>query len=85
MEDINNILNQGEVPNIFAYEEKMEILDRIRNVAKQKMGRKVDSMNQNDLYEYFLSRLTHKRKHKYKRLLNSNNTQVRCLKLNQTR
>tara|TARA_A100001015_G_C15012532_1_gene723859 strand:+ start:698 stop:1885 length:1188 start_codon:yes stop_codon:yes gene_type:complete len=57
VEDINNILNQGEVPNIFAYEEKMEILDRIRGVAKQKMGRKVDSMNQNDLYEYFLSRL----------------------------
>ena len=57
MEDINNILNQGEVPNIFAYEEKMEILDRIRNVAKQKFGRKVESFNQNDLYEYFLSRL----------------------------
>eukprot|EP00940_MAST-03C_sp_MAST-3C-sp2_P000489 g489.t1 len=57
VEDINNILNQGEVPNIFTYDEKMEIMDRVRIVAKQKFGRKADKMNQNDLYEFFLSRL----------------------------
>jgi dynein heavy chain len=30
LEDINNILNTGEVPNIFAPDEKAEIQDAVR-------------------------------------------------------
>ena len=34
LEDINNILNTGEVPNIFQADERQEIVDIMRNVAK---------------------------------------------------
>ena len=35
MEDINNILYQGEVPNIFPIDEKQEIIENMRNLEKQ--------------------------------------------------
>ena len=35
LEDINNILNTGEVPNIFNIEEKAEIMEALRAVAKE--------------------------------------------------
>lgn len=35
LEDINNILNTGEVPNIFNPEEKAEVMDGLRPVAKE--------------------------------------------------
>ena len=35
LEDINNILNTGEVPNIFAPDEKAEIQDGVRQPAKE--------------------------------------------------
>ena len=35
LEDINNILNTGEVPNIFNPEEKAEVMDGMRPVAKE--------------------------------------------------
>jgi dynein heavy chain, axonemal len=34
LEDINNILNTGEVPNIFSVEEKAEVMEGLRPVAK---------------------------------------------------
>jgi len=35
LEDLNNILNTGEVPNIFPAEEKAEIIDDMRKPAKE--------------------------------------------------
>jgi dynein heavy chain, axonemal len=35
LEDINNILNTGEVPNIFAPDEKAEVCDNVRKPAKE--------------------------------------------------
>lgn len=35
LEDVNNILNTGEVPNIFPPDEKAEVCDMMRLVAKQ--------------------------------------------------
>ncbi len=35
MEDINNILYSGEVPNLFAIDEKQEIVENMRNLEKQ--------------------------------------------------
>jgi dynein heavy chain len=35
MEDINNILYSGEVPNLFAIDEKLEIIENMRNLEKQ--------------------------------------------------
>ena len=35
MEDINNILYSGEVPNIFAIDEKQEIIENMRMLEKE--------------------------------------------------
>lgn len=35
MEDINNILNTGEVPNIFPAEEKVDVQELMRKPAKE--------------------------------------------------
>jgi len=35
LEDINNILNTGEVPNIFPADEKNDVQDSVRNAAKE--------------------------------------------------
>ena len=51
MEDINNLLNAGEVPNLFPLDEKQEItekmraLDRQRDKAKQTDGSPVALVN----------------------------------------
>eukprot|EP00501_MAST-03F_sp_TOSAG23-6_P002127 GSMAST32.ASY1.ANO1.2223.1 assembled CDS len=50
IEDINNILNSGEIPNLFLADEKMEIVDRIRGIAKATFGRKAESMNADRLH-----------------------------------
>lgn len=34
MEDINNLLNTAEVPNLFPPEEKAEIMELVRNSAR---------------------------------------------------
>jgi dynein heavy chain len=34
LEDINNLLNAGEVPNIFPQDEKQEIQDAMRKIDK---------------------------------------------------
>jgi len=34
LEDVNNILNSGEVPNIFNPEDKVEVCDSVRTAAK---------------------------------------------------
>lgn len=36
LEDINNLLNAGEVPNIFAADEKQEIINKMRQLDKQR-------------------------------------------------
>ena len=35
LEDINNILNLGEVPNIFTTEEKNEVVENMKNLEAQ--------------------------------------------------
>ena len=36
LEDINNLLNAGEVPNLYAIDEKAEIIDKMRVIDKQR-------------------------------------------------
>lgn len=33
LEDLNNVLNTGEVPNLFPYDERAQILEQCRQVA----------------------------------------------------
>ena len=47
IEDINNILNTGEVPNLFASDERAECIECTRPLAKQAFGKKAaDILNE---------------------------------------
>ena len=39
VEDINMILNTGDVPNIFAADEKADVMDKMQTVARVEVGR----------------------------------------------
>ena len=54
LEDINNVLNTGEVPNIFNPEEKGEVQDGVRKPAKEENRCPEGTMQQ--LYAYFVER-----------------------------
>jgi dynein heavy chain len=54
VEDINNILNSGEVPNIFPNDEKAVELEKCQKAAKIE-GRKIESPT--EAYSYFLERV----------------------------
>lgn len=56
LEDINNLLNAGEVPNLFAPDEKQEICERMRQIDRQR-----DKLKQTDgsplaLFNLFIDR-----------------------------
>lgn len=36
VEDLHNLLNSGEVPNLFAMDEKIELCEKIRLIDKQR-------------------------------------------------
>ncbi len=55
VEDINNLLNTSEVPNLFPSDEKAEIVEMVRNDARSE-GKAVEgSIAQ--LYSYFIERV----------------------------
>ena len=41
VEDINMILNTGDVPNIFPADEKAELIDKMQNVARVEVCRRL--------------------------------------------
>ncbi|UYV79942.1 DNAH3 [Cordylochernes scorpioides] len=55
VEDINMILHSGDIPNLFAADEKGEIMEKMQVKAKE-MGRKVDAMSLS-LYNFFVDRV----------------------------
>ncbi|EZA46954.1 Dynein heavy chain 3, axonemal [Ooceraea biroi] len=56
IEDINMILNTADVPNLYAVEEKAEILDKIMNVARDAGGKKAETTPM-ALYNLFIERI----------------------------
>ncbi|KAJ3347863.1 Dynein heavy chain 6, axonemal, partial [Kappamyces sp. JEL0680] len=53
LEDVNNILNSGEVPNLWEIEEREKILGELRPLAREKgLGEDRDSV-----YQFFISRV----------------------------
>ncbi|CAM9445138.1 unnamed protein product [Ectocarpus fasciculatus] len=57
VEDVNNMLNSGEVPNIFPADERAAIAEAVRPFAKQVYGKASGDMSVQDLYAYFISRV----------------------------
>ncbi|CAB3991140.1 dynein heavy chain 3, axonemal-like, partial [Paramuricea clavata] len=55
VEDINMILNTGDVPNIFPADEKAELIDKMQNVARVE-GKKIDATPL-AMYTYFIERV----------------------------
>ncbi|KRX05785.1 P-loop containing nucleoside triphosphate hydrolase [Pseudocohnilembus persalinus] len=55
LEDINNLLNSGDIPSLFAQEDFVPLIDRIRTHAK-KEGRTqlIDSGSNEKYYDYFI-------------------------------
>ena len=54
MEDINNILNTGEVPNIFPADEKSDVCELVRAAAKEL--ERCPSGSMAELFAFFLER-----------------------------
>ncbi|KAB0793663.1 hypothetical protein PPYR_13283 [Photinus pyralis] len=54
-EDINMILNTGDVPNLYAADEKVEILEKMQTAARE-TGKKVDNTPL-ALYNFFIERI----------------------------
>lgn len=57
VEDINNMLNNGEVPNIFPSDERSAICEAVRPFARQVYGKAAADMNLQDLYAFFITRV----------------------------
>ncbi|KNC97013.1 uncharacterized protein SPPG_09508 [Spizellomyces punctatus DAOM BR117] len=53
LEDVNNILNSGEVPNLFEFDEREKILGELRAVARDK-GLPED---RDSVYQFFINRV----------------------------
>ena len=54
LEDINNILNTGEVPNIFPIDEKVVVQDSVRKIAKEE--NRCPEGTPAQLFSYFVER-----------------------------
>lgn len=54
LEDINNLLNSGEVPNLFSGEEKSEICEKMRQIDKQRDKAVQTDGSQVALFNFFV-------------------------------
>ena len=57
LEDINNMLNSGEVPNLFAADEYEQIIQAIRPIAKE---HGVSEQDRDGIFSHFISRVQDK-------------------------
>nr|XP_019946415.1 PREDICTED: dynein heavy chain 3, axonemal [Paralichthys olivaceus] len=55
LEDINMLLNTGDVPNIFAADERGEILEKMQGIARME-GKKIDA-TPISMYNFFIDRV----------------------------
>jgi dynein heavy chain len=57
VEDINNMLNAGEVPNLFPYDERVAITEGARPHARAIYGKRAGDMGIPELYTFFVNRV----------------------------
>ncbi|XP_046888652.1 dynein axonemal heavy chain 3 [Hypomesus transpacificus] len=55
VEDINMLLNTGDVPNIFPADERADIIEKVQGIARME-GKKIDATPLS-LYNYFIDRI----------------------------
>lgn len=56
LEDLNNLLNAGEVPNLFALDERQEICEKMRQIDKQKEKARQTDGSPLALFNMFIER-----------------------------
>lgn len=57
LEDVNNMLNSGEIPNLFEADDKINIMENLRNHAKADGRTKLNTNGTREqFYEYFLEK-----------------------------
>ncbi|XP_078701931.1 dynein axonemal heavy chain 7-like isoform X3 [Branchiostoma floridae x Branchiostoma belcheri] len=56
LEDVNGLLNAGEVPNLFALDEKNEICEKMRTLDRQREKSKQTDGTPQALFNYFIER-----------------------------
>ncbi|XP_075385072.1 dynein axonemal heavy chain 7 [Tenrec ecaudatus] len=56
LEDVNNLLNAGEVPNLFALDEKQEICEKMRQIDRQRDKTKQTDGSPIALFNMFIDR-----------------------------
>lgn len=57
LEDINNLLNAGEVPNLFPTDEKAEICEKMRQLDRQRDKTKQTDGSPVALFNFFIQRV----------------------------
>ncbi|KAK4472821.1 hypothetical protein MN116_004037, partial [Schistosoma mekongi] len=57
LEDINNLLNAGEVPNLYATDEKMEVCEKMRQLDRARDRNKQTDGSPVALFNYFIQRV----------------------------
>jgi len=55
-EDINNLLNIGEIPNLFSQEEFIEQIENLKSIAKRE-GIDVSTWSYIDFYDFFIEKI----------------------------
>lgn len=57
LEDINNLLNSGEIPNLFPPEEKLQIIEKLRPVSKKEGRMNLYNNGTNEQFsDYFVEK-----------------------------
>ena len=56
MEDINLLLNTGDIPNIFENEERLEIIDKMQRETQAEENNQTE-INQLNMYSKFIERV----------------------------
>lgn len=57
VEDINTLLNSGEIPNLFAPDEKADCVEKSRKIAKEQLGKIALDLSLNELWSFFVKRV----------------------------
>ncbi|XP_050419254.2 dynein axonemal heavy chain 7, partial [Patella vulgata] len=57
LEDINNLLNAGEVPNLYPLDEKQEICEKMRQIDRQRDKTKQTDGSPVSLFNFFIQRV----------------------------
>uniref|UniRef100_A0A671XYF8 Dynein axonemal heavy chain 7 n=1 Tax=Sparus aurata TaxID=8175 RepID=A0A671XYF8_SPAAU len=55
LEDVNMLLNTGDVPNLFAADERADIIDKVQGIARME-GKKIDATPLS-MYNFFIDRV----------------------------